>query len=744
MKLSTSYALLWTFNCFVICVFYAGCVNSGVQFEEGRSGAPNLITAPPDNPAVPDSSAGSEAGTSESPETSPDPDPGPEPDVCAPEIEAISILPRASNHEVWQLYSDLVSAPVDADLFARWTPLAQVRGFDHMTESRIDAQTLEEQLRTTEAVAELLVNSPEVFASCPTPEEQRPACTLHAVYDATAQFSDQQGADCWSYLDSSGAQLVYDGNTQRWSSPNQRGIFIWRTGLHPGISIDVIRRWTAPVDGEVTLQGTFSDGDSGGGDGVIAEIHAAGAQIFQAVIANGGAPASFDVSVSVQRGDIIDLLVRRNATNAWDSTGLTATFSFERTPSTAGLDWASCGRDVVNRIASRAWRRPLRPEELDDLQIVFDEVAASADTIEIAGAFTEGLKAALQAALLSPHVQYKPEFVPGGARPDEEAYRRASRLALFFRGSFPDDRLWALAESGTLNEEVLAAEASRLLSEDSARFVENFGGQWLDFRGAIAEEETPLARSMRREAHDVLAAILGEGLPATRLLEPGFTIVDGQLAEHYGLGSVDSSAGPTRVMTTERGGLFEQGHFLTAGASGSDFKRVIYRGIYALNRTLCSTIPPLDPATLEEIAATAETIDPELPLAERMQLHRESTDRCLGCHSQMDPLGLSLEHFDAEGRWRDAYPDGSPIGHSFDFNGESVRNPEELKSYIGESDAYRLCVAEKLFAYGLHRAPRNDERCLVKQMASVADPERSLHDLVIDAFLTSLAQTETP
>ena len=110
----------------------------------------------------------------------------------------------------------------------------------------------------------------------------------------------------------------------------------------------------------------------------------------------------------------------------------------------------------------------------------------------------------------------------------------------------------------------------------------------------------------------------------------------------------------------------------------------------------------------------------------------------------MDSLGLALEHFDAGGRWRDTYPDGSPIGHDFAFNGVSVRDPAELKAYLSGSEMYRLCVAEKLFAYGLHRAPRNDERCLIQYIASPDEPERSLHDLAIDAFLTSLAQTETP
>ena len=179
MKLSKSCVLSWAIIFYVGCVFCMGCVNSGAQLEGEGSGGPNLITMPPIDPDMPTPSAGSEAGTSDSPAMNPDS--GPNSVVCAPEAEVVSILPRSSNHEVWQLYSDLASTMIDVDLFERWTPLAQVRGFDHMTESRIDAQTLEEQLRTTEAVAELLVNMPEVFASCPTPTEQSPVCTLHTV-----------------------------------------------------------------------------------------------------------------------------------------------------------------------------------------------------------------------------------------------------------------------------------------------------------------------------------------------------------------------------------------------------------------------------------------------------------------------------------------------------------------------------------------------------------------------------------
>lgn len=686
------------------------------------------------------------------------PRPVPLPTGCDPDAAAIPFLPRASNDEIRQLTGDLLGAAVDPALFVRWTPLAQVRGFDTMTESRIDQQTLEEQLRTMEAVSQALVASPAVMSACPpVTTTTTPACALHASYDATAQFSGEQGRDCWSYLDDNGAALVFNGNDQRWESPSDAGLFLWSTGLHPGIGVDVVRRFTAAVDGTVHLQGSVSDVDPGGGDGIIVEVRGpgpglpgaqgAGGLLYQDVIANGGAALSFDLTVNARRADTIDLIVRRSTSNAYDSTGLSATVTLTPTPSTEGLTWDSCGAAVVDRVASRAYRRPLRDAERADLRAVFDAVSGDAVANGIAAPFFAGLEATLQAALLSPNVQYKPELVPNGFGADEAAFRRASRLALYFRSSFPDDALWALAEQGALNnDDALRAQAERLLAEDGDRFVDNFGGQWLDFRASLAGDGGDLdpgfTAASRREAHDVFAALLSEQQPPQKLIAPGFTIVDETLATHYGLAL--PGAGPQRVATDDRGGIFTQAHFLKKSATGSDFKRVIHRGIYTLNRALCTTVPELDPATREEIAASFEGIDPTLPLAQRMQMHRESSERCQDCHGAMDPIGLALERFDEQGRYRETYADGSVIENDYDFFGTPLEDPAALMAYVGDSNDYHRCVAEKLFVYGLHRAPRADEACVVDAIKDSKDAPRALHDITIDAFLASLRLTETP
>ena len=61
--------------------------------------------------------------------------------------------------------------------------------------------------------------------------------------------------------------------------------------------------------------------------------------------------------------------------------------------------------------------------------------------------------------------------------------------------------------------------------------------------------------------------------------------------------------------------------------------------------------PPNPPA---DVPPLPETMNNEkvLSVRERMEQHRVNP-ACAGCHQLMDPIGLSLENFDAIGRWRE-------------------------------------------------------------------------------------------
>jgi hypothetical protein len=667
------------------------------------------------------------------------PDGGPTPDAgpaaCAPTAAAVPKLLRLSNHEYRAMVSDLTGAPVDEALFARWTPVAEVYGFDTMSETRVDQQALEVQLETAERLAKIMLAAPSLTAHCPAvlPVET-PACTLKPSYSARDDFSDTQARDCWTYLDTSGARMIFDNTRSLWRKEPDQTALLWRDGAHPGQTVDVIRRFESPVSGTARLAGSFADADPGGGDGVLVSIRHNGNVLFSQDLPNGGG-ATFAHDLTLARGDTVEFVIERKANPNYDTTAFTAELTLAPTPRRSTWTWSNCVEPLVRGLASRAYRRPVRDAEVADYQALYAGALRGATDAGFEEPVDQALEALVAAVLLSPNFTFKPELVPGGVDASERSYAIAARLGLYLRSSLPDERLWTLAAQGALTTEAqIRAEAARLIAADTRRFATSFGGQWLAFRDLGT---SPLAASMRDESIAVFEAALTEGLTPDRLLEPGFTIVDAPLAAHYGL----PAAG--RQATTARGGVLAQGTYLSKTGEGSEFRRPIHRGLWVLTRLLCRQLPRLDPATREEIGASVGTIDPDLPLPEKMKLHRDSTTRCGACHSQIDPVGLALEKFDRAGRWRETYDDGAPIVSDLELNGVLVRDPYELAAAIGDTDEFRACVGTKLLTYALNRGPQVSEQCVAERLADPRDGGRpTLQQMTIDALVRAIELTE--
>jgi uncharacterized protein DUF1588/uncharacterized protein DUF1595/uncharacterized protein DUF1592 len=666
-------------------------------------------------------------------------DAGPPP--CAPEVTAVPKLLRLSNYEYQNMVSDLIGAPVDDALFAHWTPVAEVYGFDTMSETRVDAQALEEELATAESLASILLATPSVSARCPAvlPEET-PVCAKKAAYSSRDDFSDAQSRECWTYLDSSGALMIFDNARNLWRKEPDETALLWREGAHPGATVDVIRRWQSPLTGSATVTVSFADADPGGGDGVLVSVLVNDRLIFSQDLANGGS-TSFTQWRPFAQGDRLDFIVNRKADPSYDTTAFSASVELTPTPRKVAWTWASCAEAIVSKLGSRAFRRPLRAEELEGYRAMFETTRRDAAAAGFAEPVDEALKGVLQAILMSPNFVFKPELVPNGVDPSERSYAIASRLGLFFRSSLPDDALWALAASGgLLDREAVRAEALRLVGRDLDRFSTHFGGQWLAFR---TRSPGPLAENMFRESRDVFAAVLSEGMMPERLLRPGFTLVDPELAAFYSLPTAGGQG--RRVSTDQRGGLLSQGAFLSRDVNGSQFVRPIHRGLWVLTRLLCRTLPRLDRATREEINKSISSIDPSLPLPERMRMHRSSAMRCGGCHNNIDPIGLALEKYDARGLWRDAYPDGSAIMSDLQLAGMTVGDPFVLAQAIEALPDFRSCVGTKLLTFALNRGPLDSEQCIAERIGRPLDgPPPSLESMAVEALLKGIELTEVP
>ncbi len=95
-----------------------------------------------------------------------------------------------------------------------------------------------------------------------------------------------------------------------------------------------------------------------------------------------------------------------------------------------------------------------------------------------------------------------------------------------------------------------------------------------------------------------------------------------------------------------------------------------------------------------------------LTMRERMEEHRDNPV-CASCHQMMDPIGFSLENFDAIGAWRDSRRRdlGTPIDASGQLlDGTKINGPVELrKALVKQPEIFVGTMTEKLMTYALGR-----------------------------------------
>ena len=151
------------------------------------------------------------------------------------------------------------------------------------------------------------------------------------VYDAAAQFSGTQGP-IWYYKDSSGTNLTWMGSY--WAGSGYLGI--WDSGGHPGSSLDSVRRWVAPSDGEVRITGTARNVGGCGGFGTLVSIKKNGTTLWsQHVPATGSYP--YDVTTSVVATDQLDFVINKyDSSDSCDSTAFAPTITLGTSSGSGG------------------------------------------------------------------------------------------------------------------------------------------------------------------------------------------------------------------------------------------------------------------------------------------------------------------------------------------------------------------------------------------------------------------------
>jgi hypothetical protein len=360
--------------------------------------------------------------------------------------------------------------------------------------------------------------------------------------------------------------------------------------------------------------------------------------------------------------------------------------------------------DILQRIASRAFRRPV-----DEATLVRLTNLAMAEE-----KFEHGIANGLLAILTSPRFLFRTELQPQPDNPTSrhplDDYALASRLSYLLWLSLPDEKLTKLAAEGELRDH-LHEQVRRMLDDPkSARFIEDFAGQWLRTRNVLMtpisrrEDEIDAVRaSMKRETEMLLEYIVRNDRDLVELITANYTFLDEKLAEYYGIpGDFNDEFQRVELPAdSHRGGILTHGSFLVS-TSNPDRTSPVKRGLFVLENLL-ATQPPPPPANVPSLEDAKVEGKPRATVREQLEAHR-SDPACAACHTHFDPIGIVLENYDVIGQWRDDERGATIDPSATTVTGDDLKGIEDLRKYVaGNREQFYRCVSEKLMTYALGR-----------------------------------------
>jgi hypothetical protein len=400
-------------------------------------------------------------------------------------------------------------------------------------------------------------------------------------------------------------------------------------------------------------------------------------------------------------------------------------------------------QQFAEQFVERAFRRPLTPE---DRELYIEAQFRDAKDVEAA------VKRVVILALKSPRFLY-PEL-PGHLEGD---YLTATRLAMNLWDSLPDRQLLSAAAKGELeSREQISAQVDRMLRDDRTRNkLSGFFHHWLEMEEAEDLSKDPsaypdftdhiiadLRTSLELFIDDVvwsersdyrnllkanylylnprLAGFYGDGgkLPArTRETPREESAGDGEKLESENIAAVEERDAETFYKVefdpNQRVGVLTHPYLLSAFAYYKS-SSPIHRGVFLTRNIIGRGLKP-PPAAIQFMDGR---FDPKLTMREKVT-ELTSPAACMGCHSVINPLGFSLEHFDGVGRYR-TVDNEKPVDAESDFmtpDGDTIRlkGARDVAEYAASSveahrgfvrQMFQHLVKQPVAAYGADRLDR--------------------------------------
>jgi mono/diheme cytochrome c family protein len=408
--------------------------------------------------------------------------------------------------------------------------------------------------------------------------------------------------------------------------------------------------------------------------------------------------------------------------------------------------------EIITRFATRAYRRPVTPDEVAACLKIYDREESRGRRFELC------VRAAFLRVLVSPNFLFRVELDPPDVKPGTNyrigEYELASRLSYFLWNSMPDDELFALAAKGELRTN-LNQQVQRMVQDPKAvSFLHGFAEQWLTLRkldlSSPDAKQFPafdenLRKAMIKESDLLFEALVREDRSILDLLDADFTFVNEQLAKHYGIQGVRGKRFVRVPAPPHRGGILTQASILTL-TSNATRTSPVKRGKFVLEQIL-NTPPPPPPA---DVPALEDQKQLTGTVRQVLEQHRASAV-CASCHQRMDPIGFAFENFDPVGVWREKDGTADIDASGVLPDGREFAGPDGLKQILkSKKTLFVRCVAEKMLTYATGRGLEHYDRAAVDKIMAALEKNDYRFSILLaevvnsDPFQMRTTPGETP
>ena len=384
----------------------------------------------------------------------------------------------------------------------------------------------------------------------------------------------------------------------------------------------------------------------------------------------------------------------------------------QRLASCDALSSASCRPTFILKFAEAAWRRPLTTDEGNVLQSQVNQLGTTANL-----APQNGLSLVIRGILYDPRFLYLSELGSGDAQAPGQpttltAWESLSSASYALTMRPPSKEIQArLAELGE-HPEVLASLSDEMArSADFSLVVSDFLRQWTmvygietQVKGSVPEWNAGMGATMNASLDTFVRDVITQGG-----------------------GIKDLMLSPTRDNNNALG-VYGTAAFLTA-TSKTRHGSMIIRGVRLFRDALCQNMPSPPPSLDISPPINLDPSDPAYE--EKLALSHGSKAACKGCHSSIDPIGLSLNLFNGLGQPASRIADFPALGLTPRVSvtlGSSTEdiateNGQSFGQSLAHSTVYRRCFGRNAMRYLIGR--------------SLSGTEEGLADTLSDQYLAT-------